>query len=107
VGDVQQVNLSFAARGFASEWHLDRVEVMCSVGGDGVGIFPWRKWIKRSCTLEMFPDKDGDGEGDVGKGVATVEYKVRCLHLLISYNMIHIVTAMQACLRALKEGRHT
>ena len=77
IGEFLQVKIGHNGRGLASAWLLESVEVTHLVSGV-TATFPHGKWLdsKNGTTVNIHPDVDGDGEGDVQASADIHRYTV-------------------------------
>ena len=75
VGALQWVKVKSTGSGLGAPWHLDRIIVTSLTESLP---FPFRNWIDKKNGLEhtIWPDRDGDGMGDVGVLGDRVKYLV-------------------------------
>lgn len=78
IGDrVKQLEIRFKAKGLSADWHLDRVELEYSRGSEPLLVFPYAQWVKKTGTITLTPDRDGDGAADAAEDLNLIEYQVR------------------------------
>eukprot|EP00798_Chlamydomonas_sp_ICE-L_P018432 gene18432-24908_t len=77
VGMMQKIKVRSSNSGLGAAWHLARVEITSSATGETLP-FPYNNWFDKEHGLEhvIWPDRDGDGIGDVGAMGDMVKYRV-------------------------------
>ncbi|KAJ9526209.1 hypothetical protein QJQ45_009677 [Haematococcus lacustris] len=77
VGAFTSLRISHDNSGFASAWHLAKVEVVNTNTGEQA-VFPYHNWLDKEHGLSVLltPDRDGDGKGDALVDADLTDYTV-------------------------------
>lgn len=77
IGSIQSLRISHNNSGLGPAWHLDKVEIVNTCSGEAA-VFPYHNWIDKEHGLSvlLWPDRDGDGKGDVAQMRDLVKYHV-------------------------------
>ncbi|GFH09154.1 uncharacterized protein mot51 [Haematococcus lacustris] len=75
--DFERGKISHDNSGFASAWHLAKVEVVNTNTGEQA-VFPYHNWLDKEHGLSVLltPDRDGDGKGDALVDADLTDYTV-------------------------------
>uniref|UniRef100_A0A7S3VHN2 PLAT domain-containing protein n=1 Tax=Dunaliella tertiolecta TaxID=3047 RepID=A0A7S3VHN2_DUNTE len=77
MGPMKALKVKSSNTGLGAAWHLAKVEVSSSATGEKL-VFPFHNWFSNENGTEhvLWPDRDGDGTGDVGELGSLVKYRV-------------------------------